>query len=63
MPKLEKVVEGLECCRAGRCSCCPYSGNVNKEYFMPCNRNLLIGDALKLLKEQERVNVDSCNVN
>lgn len=47
--KLEKVIQGLECCYVDNCSeesKCPY---YREEYCL----NTLMYDALKLLKEQE----------
>jgi len=53
--KKEKVIKGLECCTQPSCECandCPYS---HKEYIYQDCRDVLMADALALLKAQEAV--------
>lgn len=54
MPDREKVIKGLECCTSQQMSCkkdCPY--NTSEEEMCTAVFSMM-GDALGLLKEQER---------
>lgn len=51
MAELEKVIRGLECCtETDDCNSCPYFEK--PEY---CSEDVLMRDAIALLKEQEAV--------
>ena len=50
MPDLEKVINGLECCRRGFCFACPYNDGVDEN--TDCKQKWA-DDALALLKAQE----------
>ena len=55
MPDIETVLKGLECCMINDlavCHICPY----NIENSSICNRDLLLEDAFKLLKIQQKIN-------
>ena len=50
MTKLEKVMQGLECCKTERCSECPYECPYTRE--SECLETLIV-DALDLLRAQQ----------
>jgi len=66
MINLEKVIKGLECCKwsmqnvkpeKNKCDVCPYKDeNIMNAYtvWRSCT-NVLAGDALTLLKEQQKL--------
>ena len=64
MADIEKVMNGLEHCLSryvdGLCDDCPYMGAIDKTYMIPMKcKEIIMRDALELLKEQEKlVNVD-----
>ena len=56
----EKVIKGLEHCLSiyidGLCDDCPYMGELDKSYMIPMKcKEIIMRDALSLLKEQEAV--------
>lgn len=51
MPDYDKVIKGLECCKHGSAGC-----TMNCPYDMPYDcTNILMTDALELLKKQDRL--------
>ena len=54
MDKREKVIRGLECCTHDTCVECPYKEEKCCTYWQPFP-NMLLRDALELLKAQEPV--------
>ena len=57
MAELDKVIKGITHCLSryvdGLCDDCPYVGELDKSYMIPMKcKEIIMRDALKLLKEQ-----------
>ena len=64
MTDREKVIKALEHCLSryvdGLCDDCPYMGKLDKSYMIPMKcKEIIMRDALALLKEQEAVEPDT----
>ncbi len=62
MTKLEKVISGLWHCERNSCNNCPYAGRDEdgRSPYKTCKQLEMIGDALAMLKDPDRLKVVRC---